>query len=201
MNPQMLCDVTVQPLYDTVRLYPGKTESLFVIPVGAGETCFGEGPKHWGDTNMFIGSQMPAGYEFKLRTIYVEPLAGVHPGDEPAPWAVSLAGTALELIIGCKRFLTIPVSRARAVVNVSSGTVALVHDVARMLRDVHPTAHPLALSMMPGFVLGFDLSERAFVFRSSENFAVQLRSPRGPVSTLPITLRVYLNGIMYRPVQ
>lgn len=196
-------DVLTQPLYDTVIAHPGRSTTLFVDPVGRGASCFGDGLKHYGDTNMFLSAQLPAGYNFRVRSVYVEPIET--PGLAGAPWP-GLAGAALEFVIGVKSYLTIPVSRARVCLPIFATSIRQVSDIVNTLREVHPSAHPMVLAMTPGFVLGFDVSERQLELRQAENFTAHLRlppyNPALPASdALPVKVRVYLNGILYRPIQ
>ena len=124
-----------------------------------------------------------------LRSLYLEPIGDVG----------YLAGAALELVIGVKRFLEIPYSRARCslvVTPLMMNTAALIADD---LKRVAPAAIPMLLGSMPGVSLGFDLEGRNLELRTAEVFSVRVTTPT--TATGEGAVRIYLNGEMGRLTQ
>jgi len=185
MNRYELTDNLTQPLYDTGIIMPDGRSDLFTKPVGQGTTLFGAGPKHFGDTNMFLSGQLPAGYKYEIRSLFLEPI-GEH-------FAV---GSTLELIIGAKSFLTIPTSRAHVSLVVTERNAIEAMRVAELLKGVAPSATAMLLAMMPGLSFGFDLEHRKLHLWGSERFAVRIQT-----ATPGSVVRVYLNGNLSRMVQ
>jgi hypothetical protein len=189
-------DSLCQPIYDTVNVVSGVGVDFFSIPVGQGETMFGVGPKHFGDTNMYLRSQMPAGWEFRMRSLYVEPLADAWPGS-------TLVGTAIDFRIGTTNFLTIPYERARCSLMVTQDMADTTARILYELKAIAPMAIPMLLGTMPGVSFGFDLEGRQPIIRQGELFFVRFMTPRNPgEGTNPIEgpIRIYLNGELRRPI-
>jgi hypothetical protein len=176
-----------QPLYDTARVGPGTT-AFFGEPVGYGRTVFGDGPKHYGDTNMFLSHQMPlvAGWAFVMRGIVAEPLGG------PIP-----AGAAIELVLGAKTYLTIPATRAALSLTVTESQAVRAERLIEMVQGVDPSAFAMLLGSVPGVSIGFDLVQ-PYALKASIFFVVRVVMPTDAPANI---VRIYLNGGMGRSVQ
>jgi hypothetical protein len=175
-----------------MTLVPGMRTYFFQNPVGQGSTLFGSGPKHFGDTNMYLQGQMPAGWTFVVRSLYVEPL-------DDSWYGTALAGAAIEFIIGAKRFLEIPYQRARCSLVVTPEMMGTAFRMVDELKLVAPQAIPMLLGSMPGISFGFDLEGRNLWISAGEHFNVEVMTPDSAAGKGPV--RIYLNGTMGRSVQ
>jgi hypothetical protein len=183
-----ISDRLCQPLYDTVKVTGGVGVDFFSVPVGQGETVFGFGPKHFGDTNMYLQRQMPAGWQFRMRSLYIEPIGDAWSGS-------SLVGTAIDFRIGPRNYLTIPYERARVSLMVTQDMADTTARILDELKSIAPAALPMLLGSMPGVSFGFDLEGRHLIIRDGEPFSVRLMpcsTGEGVNSEGPV--RVYLNG-------
>lgn len=183
----VLMDRISQPVYDAMRCDAGVRNFLFSIPVGQGRTMFGSGPKHFGDTNMYIAGQLPAGWTMSVGSVVVETLQEERARD--------LIGAALRLFVGPTNFLTIPVNRCRASLVVTPEHAIGRAQLAELVRGVAPAALPMLLGSIPGLAYGFTL-ERELLITPTQNFSVEVHLPTGSAE-----LRVYLCGILGRLVQ
>lgn len=181
-----LRDIITQPLYDTAMVAPGSTE-FFAVPVGQGTTRFGVGAKHFGDTNMFLSGQVPAGQQFIISSIYAEPLG-----------APVEAGSVIELTIRSKIFLKIPTTRAAVALTVADAHAHRADQLLELIRGVDPAARAMLLGSIPGVTIGFDLASRALVLGANDHLGVRLVMPE---DAPPRVVRIYLNGQLGRPVQ
>lgn len=134
-------DVLTQPLYDTARCEPGRRTVFFAVPVGMGQTLFGAGPKHFGDTNQFLPNQLPAGWQFSVDGLYLEVL------DLPeCPYNLAaLAGAVAHLRIGARRYLNLPATALRASLEITGGGAEAARDIADQLAGIAPAALPMVL--------------------------------------------------------
>lgn len=192
MNSMNLHERITQPLYDTARFRGNSITGLFDTPVGQGTTCFGTGAKHFGDTNMYNAGQLPAGQKFIIESIVAEPLDRAWDGP-------GLAGATLDLRLGTKTYLNIPVTRARATVTLRPGDVDAAMHVIEALRTVHPSALTMLLGSMPGVAVGFDLAGNTLTIVAGEHFMVELHVPDTFKGSGVV--RIYLNGHLARMVQ
>lgn len=193
MTPYLMDQLT-QPLYDTLLCPPGVSR-FFAIPVGMGVSLFGSGPagpiaKHFGDTNAMLSAQLPAGWQFVCRGIYLEVL------DLPGHASALPPGAALHLVIGTTRYLDLPASAARTTLTVDGESFRETQRIRELIERVAPAALPMLLGTLP-VRFGFTF-EKVLTISAVEAFGVELVFHE---NVEPVPVRVYLNGTLGRAIR
>ena len=194
-------EVLKQPLYDyQAYLLAGATSyTFFTIPNG-------QGGKTLADTNMEAAGQMPNPKRFLIRGIEIQFFPGVFPSQVAiAPgagsidnfvndvWEIFSATAWLELYIGSKAYVQIPLNMAPAV-NRLDGWAGMADATTAAAALFDRTSY----AAMAGTPFALD---PPLILEPTQNFRVTLNFPTAVAISANARIGIHLKGLLYRQSQ